>query len=85
MEMKENYITIPMNIGELSWVARHYNAISLPGACGLMDVVQIKWSTCPAGNYNCAKGKEGYPTLGFQCITDYNRRVIVIYGPQFGT
>jgi len=25
------------------------------------------------------------PTLAFQCITDYNRRIIGIYGPQFGT
>jgi hypothetical protein len=32
----------------------------------------------------CAKGKEGYTTLGFQCITDYNRRILAIYGPQFG-
>ena len=31
------------------------------------------------------KGKEGYPTIGFQCITDYNRQIPAIYGPQFGT
>jgi hypothetical protein len=28
--------------------------------------------------------KEGYPTLGFQCITDFNRRILAVYGPQFG-
>jgi hypothetical protein len=85
MEMKENHISIPKNINELSWIASHYNAVSLPSACGLMDVVHIKWSTCPAGDYIHMKGKEGYPNLGFKGITDYNWRVIAIYGPQFGT
>ncbi len=50
-----------------------------------MDVVHVKWSHCPTGNHNHAKGKEGYPTLGFQCITDFNWRVMVIYGPQLGS
>jgi hypothetical protein len=50
-----------------------------------MDVVHVKWSQCPTGDHNRAKGKEGYPTLGFQCITDFNRRVMAIYGPQFGS
>ena len=45
----------------------------------------MKWSNCPTGDHNRAKGKEGYPTLGFQCITDFNRRVMAIYGPQFGS
>ncbi len=85
IEMKENHISIPKNIDELSWVASHYNAVSLPGACGSMDVVHIKWSTYPTGNYNHAKDKEGYPTLGFQCTIDYNQRVIAIHGPKFCT
>jgi hypothetical protein len=37
------------------------------------------------GDHNRAKGKEGYPSLAFQCITDYNQRVLSVYGPQFGT
>jgi hypothetical protein len=65
MEMKENNISIPKNINELSWAASHYNAICLPGDCGLMDMVHIKWSTCLAGNYIHVRGKEGYPTLRF--------------------
>jgi hypothetical protein len=60
-------------------------SVGLPGACGLMDVVHVKWSKCPAGDYNRAKGKEGYPTMAFQCISDYNSRFLAVYGPQFGT
>jgi len=51
-----------------------------------MDLVHAKWSSnCPTGNHNSAKGKEGYPTLGFHCITGFNWRVMAIYGPQFGS
>ncbi len=50
-----------------------------------MDVVHVKWSNCPAGDHNRAKGKEGYPTLGFQCISGYNRRIFAVYGPQIGS
>ncbi len=50
-----------------------------------MDVVHVKWSACPTGNHSCTKGKCGYPSLGFQGITDFNCRILAIYGPQFGT
>jgi hypothetical protein len=63
---------------------KSYESIGLPGACGSMDVVHVKWSNCPAGDYNRAKGKEGYPTMAFQCITNYNCHFLAIYGPQFG-
>ncbi len=66
-------------------MTRLYASVSLPGACGLMHVVHIKWSSCPMGDYNQAKGKEDYPTLGFQVITDFNRRILGVYGPQFKT
>ena len=29
--------------------------------------------------------KEGYPSITIKCITDYNRHIFVVYGPQFGT
>jgi len=52
------------------WVAR---LLRLNG-CGSRDVVFLS-----DRHYNCAKGKAGYLTLAFQCITDFN------YGPQFGS
>ncbi len=66
-------------------MSKYYDEVGLPGCCGSMDVVHIKWSSCPTGDHNRVKGKAGYSTLAFQCITDYNRRVIGIYGSQFGT
>ncbi len=48
-------------------------------------MVHVKWSACPTGDHNCAKGKTGYPSLGFQCITDFDRRIFAVYSPKFGT
>ena len=84
-EMREEFIFMPSNIMELRRVSKYYEESGLPGCCGSMDVVHVKWSSCPTGDHNRAKGKGGYPSLAFQCITDFNRRILAVYGPQFGT
>ncbi len=84
-EMHEEFIFMPTNITELCRVSKYYKKAGLPGCCGLMDVVHVKRSSCPTGNHNRTKGKGGYPSLAFQCITNFNRRILAIYGPQFGT
>ena len=84
-EMCEEYISMPTSISELRRITNHYKVTGLPGCCGSMDVVHVKWSACPTGDHNRAKGKEGYPSLAIQCVTDFNRRILAVYGPQFGT
>ena len=73
VDMKDEYIYIPRNITEMQRISRDYNAAGLPGCVGSMDVVHVKWANCPTGDHNRAKGKEGYQTLAFQCLTDFNR------------
>ena len=85
VEMKDEYIYLPRNVTELRRTTKFYEEVGLPGCCGSMDVVHVKWSSCPTGDHNRAKGKADHPTLAFSCITDYNRRIIGIFGPQFGT
>ena len=72
VSMRDEYVHLPRNITELRWVCRDYDKQGLPGCCGSMDVVHVKWSQCPTGDHNHAKGKAGYPTLAFECITDFN-------------
>ena len=50
-----------------------------------MYIVHVRWSQCPAGDINRAKGKETFPSLAFTCVTDYNWRIMGVYGPQFGS
>jgi len=44
----------------------------LPGCGESVDVVNVKWSKCPAGDYNHVKGKEGYPSVAFEVITGFD-------------
>jgi hypothetical protein len=84
VDMQDKFIALPSDMTSLLRVSKDYEAVGLPGCVGSMDVVHVKWGNCPMGDHNGAKGKEGYPSLAFQCITDYNRRVLSVYGPQFG-
>jgi hypothetical protein len=85
VDMREEQTFMPRNLTALTNVGSFYNAVGLPGCCGSVDVVHVKWSNCPAGDFNCAKGKETFPFLGFRCITDFNCRILSIYGPHFGS
>ena len=84
VNMKDESIYMPKNITKLNRVSSCYGVAGLPGCCGSIDVVHVKWANCPAGDFNRAKGKETFPSLGFECITDFNPRVLSIHGPHFG-
>eukprot|EP01082_Thalassiosira_pseudonana_P007063 g6219.t1 g6219 contig22:16423-17748(-) len=47
-------------------------------------IVHVKWSNCPAGDYNKCKGKESFPSVAFECVTNNRRRVLGIAPIQFG-
>jgi hypothetical protein len=44
-DMKDEYIFLPANVTALKRVMQSYTFSGLPGACGSMDVVHIKWTT----------------------------------------
>lgn len=52
---------------------------------GSMDVVHTKWSNCPTGDFNRAKGKESFPSIAFQCISNFDRRIMGVSSAQFGS
>ena len=83
--MRDEFISMPKNASELAPITRGYEKSGLPGCCGSMDVVHVRWSQCPTGDLNRAKGKESYPTLAFECVTDFNRQILGVYGPHFGS
>ena len=83
--LRDDYIYLPRTPEDLAKVTATYAAKHLPGCCGSVDVVHMKWSMCPAGDYNRCKGKEGYPTLAFEAISDHHRRIMGISSVQFGT
>ena len=43
-----------------------------------MDIVHIGWECCPVALKVIYKGKEGYPTIGFQVISSYGRQILYV-------
>ena len=83
--VKSEFIKYPETFEELKVVMKKYSAKKLPGCAGSIDVVHLKWSNCPAGDYNRSLGKEGYPTLAFKVVTGNDRDILGISPIQFGT
>ncbi len=83
-DMWDEHIKLPAKVAELDSVTCYYKFVGLPGCVGSIDVLHIKWNNCPTRDHNRAKGKEGYPSLGFKCITNYNCHILGIFGPMFG-
>jgi hypothetical protein len=83
--ISNEYVYMPRTPEELREVMKCYEEVGLPRAVGSLDVVHVKWSNCPAGDYNWAKGKELYPFLAFECISDFNCHIVGVFGPQFGS
>ena len=48
----QEYIYLPKDADELRSVSQKYREVGLPGAMGSKDVVHVKWSHAPAGDFN---------------------------------
>jgi len=83
--IRDEHIYLPRDEAELREVMAWYEEKNLPGAAGSKDVVHSKWSACPAGDFNRAKGKESYPSIAFEVISDFDRRIMGVSSAQFGT
>jgi hypothetical protein len=82
---KDKFIKYPENFEDLKSVMEKYAAKKLPG-CGVsIDVVHLKWSNCPAGDYNRSLGKEGFPVLAFEAVTGHECNIFGTSLVQFGT
>jgi hypothetical protein len=55
--MRDEFIHVPKNASELVPITKGYEEFGLPGCCGSMDVVHVRWLQCPTGDLNRAKGK----------------------------
>ena len=82
--LRDVYIHLPRDMNELLNVLDVYAGSGLPGCTGSIDVVHCKWSNCPAGDAVKATGKEKFPSLAFECVTDNRRRVLGVAPVQFG-
>eukprot|EP00956_Cyclotella_meneghiniana_P025798 scaffold54583_cov64-Cyclotella_meneghiniana.AAC.1 len=83
--VRDDYIKYPETLEDLRPIMKQYAEQFLPGCGGSIDVVHLKWSNCPAGDRNRCTGKEKFPTLAFECISDNKRRILGVSSIQYGT
>ena len=83
--VKDDFVVYPKTMEHLQVNVKDYCEQHLPGAAGSIDVVHVKWSRCPAGDYNKCKGKESFPSVAFECVTNNHRRILAIAPIQYGS
>ena len=55
---------------DLERVMAEYALLGLPGCVGSIDVTHVGWGNCPTGWQSWYTGKEGHPTLAYECVCD---------------
>ena len=78
VKLKDEYIKWPKTESEILSVLEVYEKLGFPGCIGSTDCVNIALERCPHGLKNIHTGKDGYPTLGFNCTVNHHRRFINI-------
>ena len=68
------YVTPPTG-DRLFKVKSMYEQLGLPGCKGSMDCTHLPWDKCPESLKILCTGKEGEPTIAFNCIVDHTRLI----------
>ena len=55
---------------DLERVMAEYALLGLPGCVGSIDVTHVGWANCPSRWQSWFTGKEGHPTLAYECVCD---------------
>jgi hypothetical protein len=81
--MFSKYVYVPEG-EEMDRVEEVYRHMGFPGCIGSMDCTHIFWDKCPEKLRFLCKGKEGKPSVAFQCIVEHTRRIQHISKPFYG-
>jgi len=73
-EFFADYVKVPTG-DRLKKTMAVYEQLGLPGAVGSMDCTHLRWNKCPKWLHTLCKGKEGYPSLAFNCVVDHFRLI----------
>ena len=79
------HVSMPTTVEELAEIEAAYAMLGIPGAGGSMDVVHIALGSCPFGLSNLCTGKEGFPSLGYNMISDHRGRALALMPGTYGS
>jgi hypothetical protein len=83
--IKQGYIYLPRTDNELDLATQQYERYGFPGCSGSIDVVKLGWDKCPSLLLNLYKGKEGYPSVGYQVVCSARRFIQPVGSGSPGT
>ena len=71
----EEFVKAPETEDEIRLAMAPYHVNGFPGAIGSVDCVHIRWDKCPFSQRSSCHGKEGFPTLAFECVVGHNKKI----------
>jgi hypothetical protein len=83
-DVYNRWVRPPDEESEIAHSMAPYSAIGFPGAIGSVDGVHIPWERCPAGHKSYYVGKEGFPTVMYNCVVNHQGRFLSVAGPFSG-
>ena len=81
--VRDEWIYFANSLADLKVSIKDYTEQHFPGASGSIDIVHVKWSKCPACDFNKCKRNESFPSVAFECVTINQSRVLGIAPIQF--
>jgi len=74
-ELFSTWVVLPTG-ADLKKVMNDYDDLGFTGAMGSTDVTHVHWQGAPFSQRRSYTGKEGYPTLAYECTVDHSGRVL---------
>jgi hypothetical protein len=69
---------------KLQKIMQTYAKIGLAGAVGSVDVTHVLWGKCPKHLHSLCIGKEGKPSIAFECVVDHSYEILSVSKLIFG-
>ena len=81
---ENEFIHTPRTPSEIESILHRSSKRGFPGCLGYMDGVHVHWDRCPAKWRHMAMGKCEYPTIGWQCAVNHDRRFMSVSRASLG-
>jgi len=80
----KRWVKPPSTPEEMAVAMKPYSMAGFPGAVGSVDGVHIWWDAAPAGLQNYCRGKDKFPTLGWQVVVNHEREIMSVSDCSYG-
>lgn len=74
-ELFSTWVKLPTG-ADLKKVMDDYDDVGFTGAVGSTDVTHVHWQQAPFSKRRSYTGKEGFPTLAYECTVDHSGRLL---------